>query len=200
MQGAAVPSAALTVPPLAPFLTLRRRPPWAPTLRAAAAPELVRLGAVLVPAPAGRDTADLLLASRACLFADHHRSSDAAAADATTAGGVPSAAQRGGQQPGAGGEGPAAAGARPVVVLASNDRRFAATLRYLSSRPGVLAVAVTAPLANRYNPGLPPDWRRHPLGREAGAVAAWRGCGGKGAVLADAVWVRSGLRGGGACG
>jgi hypothetical protein len=115
-----------------------------------------------VPAPPGRDTADLLLASRACLFA----------------------------------AGAAAAG--PVVVIASNDRRFAATLRFLGSRPGALAVAVTAPPPDRYHPGLPPDWRRHPLAREAGAAVAWRGGGASGGgsggggpkLFGEHVWVR----------
>ncbi|GBF91809.1 glyco 3-alpha-L-fucosyltransferase A-like [Raphidocelis subcapitata] len=169
---------------------------------AAAAAALAPLGARVVPAPRGRDTADVLLASRACLFAVEGPSGLSPLGGAAAAAGA--AGGDSGQQAAAGTAGTAAAAAAagagpgppaPVVVVASNDRRLAAALRYAASRGAAALAVVSVPPPARHAPaGAPPAWRRHGLAAEAGAAAAWRrGGGGNGGgcgFFEDAVWIR----------
>ena len=110
-------------------------------------------GAAVVAAAAGRDRADILLASRATLFALEHCSPPPPA-------GPLSQQQQRPQQDANEEELDVGSGAAPserapepapapVVVIASGDGRFAATLRYLAFKGALTVVVAAAPGAGR---------------------------------------------------
>jgi hypothetical protein len=167
--------------------------------------QLAAIGVDFVTAPAGRDTADLLLSSRAFLFAagaddagadgeSQTQSQEAAAADEAAAAPADSAAASTTSSSTSSGSS-SSSSAAPAVVIVSNDGRFRSALRYLASQ-GATTIVVTAQRPDRYYPTLPPDWGRHPLGAAADAVVGWRGVGNGGvegaSMFGECLWMRRG--------